>query len=109
MCRSRSSRADPGPAGPRWWPSPVRRAGGAHRVPPLGGLGMNTGIGDVMNLCWKVAGVHQGWAGPRLLDSYEIERRQMGLRNVQLGVRCTRVMDGWTLFPGFEEDNAAAD
>jgi hypothetical protein len=70
---------------------------------------MNTGIGDVMNLCWKLAAVHQGWAGPRLLDSYEIERRPMGMRNVQLGVRCTRVMDAWTLFPGFEEDSADAD
>jgi 2-polyprenyl-6-methoxyphenol hydroxylase-like FAD-dependent oxidoreductase len=81
----------------------------AHLFTPLGGLGMNTGIGDVMNLCWKLAGVHQGWAGPRLLDSYEIERRPMGMRNVQLGVRCTRVMDGWTLFPGFEEASATAD
>jgi hypothetical protein len=81
----------------------------AHLFTPLGGLGMNTGIGDVMNLCWKLAAVHQGWAGPRLLDSYEIERRPMGMRNVQLGVRCTRVMDAWTLFPGFEEDSADAD
>jgi hypothetical protein len=74
----------------------------AHLFTPLGGLGMNTGIGDVMNLCWKLAAVHRGWAGPRLLASYEIERRPMGLRNVQLGVRCTRVMDGWALTPDFE-------
>jgi 2-polyprenyl-6-methoxyphenol hydroxylase-like FAD-dependent oxidoreductase len=44
----------------------------AHLFTPLGGLGMNTGIGDVMNLCWKLAAVHQGWAGPQLIDSYEI-------------------------------------
>ena len=69
----------------------------AHLFTPLGGLGMNTGIGDVMNLGWKLAAVHQGWAGPRLLDSYEIERRPIGVRNVQLGVRCTQVMDGWAL------------
>ncbi len=73
----------------------------AHLFTPLGGLGMNTGIGDVMNLCWKLAAVQQGWAGPRLTDSYEIERRPMGVRNSQLGVRCTRVMDGWTLPPRF--------
>ncbi len=67
----------------------------AHLFTPLGGLGMNTGIGDVVNLCWKLTAVHDGWAGPALLDSYEVERRPMGLRNVQLGVRCTAVMDAW--------------
>jgi Aromatic-ring hydroxylase, C-terminal/FAD binding domain len=60
-------------------------------------------------LCWKLAGVHQGWAGPQLLDSYEIERRPMGVRNSQLGVRCTRVMDGWILPPKIEDDSAAAE
>jgi hypothetical protein len=80
----------------------------AHLFTPLGGLGMNTGIGDVMNLCWKLAAVHQGWAGPRLIDSYEIERRPIGVRNSQLGVRCTRIMDGWVLPPQFEDDSADA-
>src|SRR6266849_6926426 len=89
---------------------PVFLAGdAAHLFTPLGGLGMNTGIGDVMNLCWKLAAVHQGWAGPRLIASYEIERRPMGVRNSQLGVRCTRVMDGWALSPDFERDGAAAE
>jgi hypothetical protein len=81
----------------------------AHLFTPLGGLGMNTGIGDVMNLCWKLAAVRQGWAGPRLTDSYEIERRPMGVRNSQLGVRCTRVMDGWVLPKNFEDEGATAD
>jgi 2-polyprenyl-6-methoxyphenol hydroxylase-like FAD-dependent oxidoreductase len=81
----------------------------AHLFTPLGGLGMNTGIGDVMNLGWKLAAVHQGWAGPRLLDSYEIERRPMAVRNSQLGVRCTRVMDGWVLPPDIEGEGAAAE
>src|SRR5262249_28746468 len=81
----------------------------AHLFTPLGGLGMNTGIGDVMNLCWKLAAVRQGWAGPRLTDSYEIERRPMGVRNSQLGVRCSRVMDGWILPKNFEDDGATAD
>ena len=80
----------------------------AHLFTPLGGLGMNTGIGDVMNLAWKLAAVHQGWAGPRLLDSYEIERRPIGIRNSQLGIRCTRIMDGWVMPPDFEDDGAAA-
>src|SRR5262245_5459473 len=81
----------------------------AHLFTPLGGLGMNTGIGDVMNLCWKLAAVQRGWAGPRLLESYEIERRPMGVRNSQLGVRCTRIMDGWTLPGEIEDDGAAAE
>src|SRR5262245_59648767 len=80
-----------------------------HLFTPLGGLGMNTGIGDVMNLCWKLAAVRQGWAGPRLIESYETERRPMGVRNSQLGVRCTRVMDGWVLPKNFEDDGATAD
>jgi 2-polyprenyl-6-methoxyphenol hydroxylase-like FAD-dependent oxidoreductase len=80
----------------------------AHLFTPLGGLGMNAGIGDVMNLCWKIAAVHQGWGGPRLIESYEAERRPVGVRNSQLGVRCTRVMDSWTVPPDFEADGARA-
>lgn len=54
----------------------------AHRTTPAGALGMNTAIHDAHNLAWKVAAVEQGWAGERLLDSYEPERRPVALRNV---------------------------
>lgn len=47
----------------------------AHAIPIVGGLGMNTGITDVHNLCWKLAGVLHGWAGPSLLETYETERQ----------------------------------
>ncbi|CAA0093129.1 2,4-dichlorophenol 6-monooxygenase [Halioglobus japonicus] len=47
----------------------------AHRFPPTGGLGLNTGVGDVQNLCWKIAAIENGWAEPALLDSYEAERK----------------------------------
>lgn len=47
----------------------------AHAMPIVGGLGMNTGVADVHNLCWKLAGVVGDWAGPSLLDTYETERR----------------------------------
>jgi len=88
---------------------PVLLAGdAAHLFTPLGGLGMNTGIGDVMNLCWKVSALNQGWAGPRLIASYEIERRPIGLRNSKLGVQCTRVMDGWVLPPNVESAGGEA-
>ncbi|WP_158914817.1 FAD-dependent monooxygenase [Caulobacter sp. S45] len=53
-----------------------------HLVIPTGGLGMNTGVGDAFDLSWKLAATLQGWGGPGLLDSYEIERRQVGDRNV---------------------------
>ena len=54
----------------------------AHLVIPTGGLGMNTGVGDATDLAWKLAGTIQGWGGPALLPSYEIERRAVGRRNV---------------------------
>ncbi len=53
-----------------------------HLVIPTGGLGMNGGVGDAINLSWKLAATLQGWGGPHLLDAYEIERRQVGERNV---------------------------
>ncbi len=46
----------------------------AHQLPPTGGFGMNTGMQAMHNLAWKLAGVIQGWAAPRLLDTYELER-----------------------------------
>lgn len=54
----------------------------AHLVIPTGGLGMNTGVGDAVDLSWKLAATLAGWGGPALLDSYEVERRQIGRRNV---------------------------
>jgi 2-polyprenyl-6-methoxyphenol hydroxylase-like FAD-dependent oxidoreductase len=47
----------------------------AHLMPPTGGFGGNTGIADAHNLAWKLQMVLDGAAGPRLLDSYEPERR----------------------------------
>ncbi|HEX6320872.1 MAG TPA: FAD-dependent monooxygenase [Burkholderiales bacterium] len=54
----------------------------AHLVIPTGGLGMNSGVGDAVDLSWKLAATLRGWGGPGLLASYEIERRQVGSRNV---------------------------
>jgi len=50
----------------------------AHVVPPNGGYGGNTGIGDAWNLAWKLAAVLKGEAGPALLDTYDAERRPIG-------------------------------
>ena len=46
-----------------------------HLHPPFGGHGMNLGIGDAVDLGWKIAATLQGWGGPALLPSYETERR----------------------------------
>jgi len=43
---------------------------------------MNTGVGDAFDLSWKLAATLEGWGGPGLLESYEIERRQVGERNI---------------------------
>lgn len=54
-----------------------------HQYIPTGGFGMNTGIGDASNLSWKLAAVIKGHASKGLLDSYEIERRAVGVKNCQ--------------------------
>lgn len=53
----------------------------AHRFPPAGGLGLNTGAGDVQNLTWKLAAVLSGAAGSDLLETYEEERRPVARIN----------------------------
>ena len=53
-----------------------------HQLSPTGALGMNTGIGDAVDLGWKLAAAVQGWGGPHLLASYDAERRPIGHRNV---------------------------
>jgi len=56
----------------------------AHQFYPAGGHGANTGIGDAMDLGWKLAAVVNGWGGPELLTSYERERRPVALFNREL-------------------------
>ena len=50
----------------------------AHIWIPLGGFGMNAGIGDATHLAWLLSAEYHGWAGPRLLDAYQAERRPTG-------------------------------
>jgi len=58
-----------------------------HQHPPTGGLGMNGGIQDAYNLCWKLADVLRGTAGDALLDSYEIERRPVAQQNMSVAMQ----------------------
>ncbi len=66
-----------------------------HLVVPTGGLGMNSGVGDAIDLSWKLAAMLKGWGGPRLLASYEIERRQIGARNVEASRHASRGRRAW--------------
>lgn len=53
----------------------------AHRFPPTGGLGLNTGVGDVHNLVWKIAAMLGQVNKEGLLDTYELERRPVAQQN----------------------------
>ncbi len=58
----------------------------AHLNPPWGGHGFNTGIGDAVNIGWKLAAVLEGWGGDGLLGSYEAERRPVAERTIREAV-----------------------
>ena len=85
---------------------PVFLAGdAAHRLTPGGGMGMNTGVHDVHNLAWKLAAVIGGWAGERLLDTYEAERRPVAARNVEWSLGNWRCFISGKPFPSPGEPN----
>ncbi len=81
----------------------------AHLVIPTGGLGMNTGAGDAVDLAWKLAGVLHGWGGPHLLASYEAERRPIGARNVAASRKAAQGRRRWRAAwqPGIEAGTEA--
>ncbi len=55
----------------------------AHQNIPTGGYGMNMGLGDAFDLGWKIAAVVNGGGGPRLLASYEADRRPIALTSIE--------------------------
>ncbi|XP_078434282.1 FAD/NAD(P)-binding oxidoreductase family protein isoform X2 [Wolffia australiana] len=59
----------------------------AHRFPPAGGFGMNTGIQDAHNLAWKIAAFLGGLSPLSILETYETERRPIALFNTKLSVQ----------------------
>jgi 2-polyprenyl-6-methoxyphenol hydroxylase-like FAD-dependent oxidoreductase len=69
-----------------------------HECSPTGGIGMHTGLEEAVNLGWKLAAMIEGWGGPALLASYEIERRPIAVRNVGLATRsfnAIAAIPGW--------------
>ncbi len=55
----------------------------AHQLSPTGAFGMNTGIQEAVDIVWKLEAMIYGWGGPKLLDTYEIERKPVAARNVK--------------------------
>lgn len=77
----------------RWNSARIFLAGdAAHLTPPFAGQGMNSGIRDAHNLAWKLAAVASGRFGPKLLDSYQLERAPHAWALIQLAVNMGRVM-----------------
>ncbi|GGV89171.1 FAD-dependent oxidoreductase [Streptomyces gelaticus] len=69
----------------------------AHVIPPTGGHGMNTGIGDVDNLAWKLAAVTAGRATAALLDTYQAERRPVARQVIDLSAENARARAGYRI------------
>ena len=75
-----------------------------HLHPPFGGYGMNMGIADSVDLGWKMAATLQGWGGPKLLDSYEAERRPIHEIVMEEAVANNTMLGGQIYQEGLEDE-----
>lgn len=76
----------------------------AHAPPPNGGFGMNTGFADAMNLSWKLAAVHDGWADASIMDTYDTERRPIGYEVVNEALSNYDRLTAATTVAGIEDE-----
>ncbi|MDF2118680.1 FAD-dependent monooxygenase [Roseiarcaceae bacterium H3SJ34-1] len=74
-----------------------------HLHPPFGGFGMNMGIGDAVDLGWKMAAMLQGWGGPGLFASYQQERRKVHERTIEEAVINYGAVGNQLVRPGLED------
>jgi len=81
----------------------------AHLNPPFGGHGLNTGLGDAVDLGWKLAATLDGWGGPALLDSYELERRPIQERVIREATANMAVTSPELLADNLDADDAAGE
>jgi 2-polyprenyl-6-methoxyphenol hydroxylase-like FAD-dependent oxidoreductase len=81
----------------------------AHQNPPWGGHGFNTGVGDAVNLAWKIAAVLHGWAPRELLDSYEAERRPIAEQTIGLAATNMRALSIDMTSPELMNDDATGE
>jgi 2-polyprenyl-6-methoxyphenol hydroxylase-like FAD-dependent oxidoreductase len=77
-----------------------------HLFTPSGGFGFNTGIDDAANIGWKLAAMVKGFGGDKLIESYEIERRPIGVRNTTVSGQYADKI-GSLQFPDFIEEDSA--
>jgi 2-polyprenyl-6-methoxyphenol hydroxylase-like FAD-dependent oxidoreductase len=75
-----------------------------HLFTPTGGFGFNTGIDDAANLGWKLAAIRHGWGGYGLLESYEAERRPIGVRNTTESGKLAEQAAALEIPPHIEDD-----
>jgi 2-polyprenyl-6-methoxyphenol hydroxylase-like FAD-dependent oxidoreductase len=76
-----------------------------HLFTPTGGLGYNTAVEDAVNLGWKLAAVVKGAGGPLLLESYELERRPVAVRNTNFARRFADSLGLFKPKPGLEGED----
>lgn len=75
-----------------------------HLHPPFGGYGMNMGIGDAVDLGWKIAAELRGWGGENLVATYETERRPIHLKVIEEAVENHKMMIGSPWRDGLDDD-----
>jgi 2-polyprenyl-6-methoxyphenol hydroxylase-like FAD-dependent oxidoreductase len=80
-----------------------------HLFSPTGGFGLNTGIEDAFNLGWKLAAVCRGVAPGALLDTYELERRPIALRNTQYALQLTQRNGACPVSAALDDDGPAGE
>ncbi|MCV9938876.1 FAD-dependent monooxygenase [Boseaceae bacterium BT-24-1] len=80
-----------------------------HLHPPFGGFGMNMGVGDAVDLGWKLTAVLQGWGGPELLASYAAERRKVHERTIAEAVINYGAVGNQLVRPGLEQPGPLGD
>lgn len=80
-----------------------------HLHPPFGGYGMNMGLGDAVDLGWKLAATLQGWGGSELLDAYEEERKGVHERVMDEAVQNHSVVGNHLTNPDLERGDAAGE
>lgn len=76
----------------------------AHLHSPMGAHGMNQGIGDAVDLGWKLSAVLDGWGGPMLLDSYQAERQPFHRRAIAESSHNYEILANELLRAGLEDD-----
>jgi 2,4-dichlorophenol 6-monooxygenase len=81
----------------------------AHRLPPSGGLGLNSAVQDAYNLCWKIAAVLDGRAGDALLDTYTTERRSVNRANIDTAINAVVGQDMMTPSLGISSAKSVAE